>query len=157
MDNDEYYQDFNEIQINNPNNNINNSNDLDLKLNLIIKLLEDNLSKMNEEILDIRCAMTNMETSITGLSEKLINQNIKLSDLLVPKTIEKKDMYYKIIDNSIYVYGPGTYTNKGILKENGEWDADSKSWKMNINVYKLLQLFPEIQNKSIKSNYMIKE
>jgi hypothetical protein len=120
----------------------NTEDDINEKLNLII-------SKIN-----------NLEKTYVSINADLINQNIKISELLNGKLKEPefnypdnsnlnedkvKELYYFIKNEQFVVYGPGTFDNKDKLKTCGTWNSLNKSWDLIISSKDdLVQKFPNI-------------
>jgi hypothetical protein len=150
------YQDFTEPWPESPNeeeqeeiqNNLLDNN-LELKMNVTITMLETKFNTLFEENKEIKESIKQLEKTILSLNEKLISQNIKLSDSLVSKVDkpeEKKDMFYKIDEsNNIFISGPGTFGNKYILKTYSDWDPSAKSWKLTCSLKKIKEIFPDIK------------
>lgn len=126
-----------------------NNNNLDIKMNIAITMLETKFNTLFEENKEIKESIKQLEKTILSLNEKLISQNIKLSDSLVSKVDkpeEKKDMFYKIDENNnIFVSGPGTFGNKSILKTYADWDPNTKSWKLTCSLQKIKEIFSDIK------------
>ena len=126
-----------------------NCNNLDIKMNIALTMLETKFNTLFEENKEIKESIKQLEKTILSLNEKLISQNIKLSDSLVSKVDkpeEKKDMFYKIDEsNNIFVSGPGTFGNKSILKTYADWDPNTKSWKLTCSLQKIKEIFSDIK------------
>lgn len=126
-----------------------NNNNLDIKMNIAITMLETKFNTLFEENKEIKESIKQLEKTILSLNEKLISQNIKLSDSLVSKVDkpeEKKDMFYKIDENNnIFISGPGTFGNKSILKTYADWDPNTKSWKLTCSLQKIKEIFSDIK------------
>ena len=103
----------------------------------------------------------NLEKTYISINKDLINQNIKMSELLNGKlkepefdaehNLEKKDkeLFYYENNGKIIVYGSGTYENRPILKQYGEWNSFNKTWDLIIDKNELLIKFPNIIYKNI--------
>jgi len=122
------------------------NDELNNKLDLILKSLNENTSKLN-----------NIEQGLLSINTDLIEQNIKFSNTLlgtvpipaeIVSTVEK-ELYYSETNGRIIAHGPGTFDNKDKLKSNGQWDQFKKSWNMNITRAELLTMFPNIINKQL--------
>ena len=111
-------------------------------------------------IYDIFKKIETLEATLVTINADLIKQNIKLSEAALGKLPEpeeivvntptepkQKELYYTIKNERVCVFGPGTFDNKSVLKENGEWDSINKSWKLRITIEKTKELFPNILEK----------
>ena len=129
----------------------------------------DNLEKNNALNLE------KIEKGLLSINTDLINQNIKMSDIAFGKLPEPsplpnengsnnsdnssnnsdnssnensiKELYFYEQNNSLIVYGPGTYDNKDKLKKFGEWNGINKNWKLTISRETLFQEFKNITEK----------
>jgi hypothetical protein len=122
----------------------------------------------NQEILlnKILEKLDKIEKTYVSINADLINQNIKMSELINGKLKEpnfeipensiqqntenlnkEKELYYYENNDKIIVYGPGTFNNRPILKQFGEWNSNNKSWDLNIELNILLEKFPKIIQK----------
>lgn len=107
-----------------------------------------------------------IEKTYVSINADLINQNIKISELLNGKLKEpdyeisenlnkEKELYYYENNGKIIVYGPGTFDNRPILKQYGEWNSLNKSWDLNIDLNILLEKLPKIIKKEKENNNLI--
>ena len=122
----------------------------------------------NQEILlnKILEKLDKIEKTYVSINADLINQNIKMSELINGKLKEpnfeipenstqanlensnkEKELYYYENNDKIIVYGPGTFDNRPILKQFGEWNSNNKSWYLDIELNVLLEKFPKIIKK----------
>lgn len=111
-----------------------------------------------------------IEKTYVSLNADLINQNIKMSEILngklkepdfeIPESstqqnadnfIKEKELYYYENNGKIIVYGPGTFDNKPTLKQFGEWNSFNKSWDLTIDLNILLEKLPKIIKKEKNS------
>jgi hypothetical protein len=120
------------------------------------------------KLMEILEKIDNMEKTYVSINSDLITQNIKMCELINGKLKEpdfpvsnsgtddktdssdnnkKKDLYYFEKNGKIVVYGPGTYDNRPILKQYGEWDGFNKAWNLIIEKEILLQKLPNIIEK----------
>lgn len=107
-----------------------------------------------------------IEKTYVSMNADLINQNIKMSELLNGKLKEpdfempdssnqqnsdnsnkEKELYYYENNGKIIVYGPGTFDNRPTLKQYGEWNSFNKSWDLTIDLNILLEKLPKIIKK----------
>lgn len=112
--------------------------------------------------------LNKMESTFISINADLINQNIKMSEIINGKLKEpnlnthetkntpndnntqnviNKELYYYENNGKIIVYGPGTYDNRPILKDYGDWNSFNKSWDLNIDINILLDKLPKIIKK----------
>ena len=111
-----------------------------------------------------------MEKTFVSMNVDLINQNIKMSELLNGKLKEpdfempdssnqqncenlnkEKELFYYENNGKIIVYGPGTFDNRPILKQYGDWNSFNKSWDLTIDLNILLEKLPKIIKKEKNS------
>lgn len=111
-----------------------------------------------------------IEKTFVSMNADLINQNIKMSELLNGKLKEpdfempdssnqqnsensnkEKELYYYENNGKIIVYGPGTFDNRPTLKQYGEWNSFNKSWDLTIDLNILLEKLPKIIKKEKSS------
>lgn len=108
-----------------------------------------------------------IEKTFVSMNADLINQNIKMSELLNGKLKEpdfempdsssnqqnsensnkEKELYYYENNGKIIVYGPGTFDNRPILKQYGDWNSFNKSWDLTVDLNILLEKLPKIIKK----------
>lgn len=115
-----------------------------------------------------------IEKTFVSMNADLINQNIKMSELLNGKLKEpdfempdssnqqksensnkEKELYYYENNRKIIVYGPGTFDNKPILKQYGEWNSFNKSWDLTVDLNILLEKLPKIIKKEKEKSNLI--
>ena len=107
------------------------------------------------------------EKTFVSINTDLINQNIKMSELLNGKLKEpdfempdsssnqqnsensnkEKELYYYENNGKIIVYGPGTFDNRPTLKQYGDWNSFNKSWDLTVDLNILLEKLPKIIKK----------
>ena len=111
-----------------------------------------------------------IEKTFVSMNADLINQNIKMSELLNGKLKEpdfempdssnqknsensnkEKELYYYENNGKIIVYGPGTFDNRPTLKQYGDWNSFNKSWDLTIDLNILLEKLPKIIKKEKNS------
>ena len=114
-----------------------------------------------------------IEKTFVSMNADLINQNIKMSELLNGKLKEpdfempdssnqqnsensntsnkEKELYYYENNEKIIVYGPGTFDNRPTLKQYGEWNSFNKSWDLTVDLNILLEKLPKIIKKEKSS------
>lgn len=111
-----------------------------------------------------------IEKTYVSINADLINQNIKMSELLNGKLKEpdfemqdssnqqnsensnkEKELYYYENNGKIIVYGPGTFDNRPTLKQYGDWNSFNKSWDLTIDLNILLEKLPKIIKKEKNS------
>lgn len=111
-----------------------------------------------------------IEKTFVSMNADLINQNIKMSELLNGKLKEpdfempdnsnqqnsensnkEKELYYYENNGKIIVYGPGTFDNRPTLKQYGEWNSFNKSWDLTVDLNILLEKLPKIIKKEKNS------
>ena len=107
-----------------------------------------------------------IEKTFVSMNADLINQNIKMSELLNGKLKEpnfempdssnqqnsensnkEKELYYYENNGKIVVYGPGTFDNRPTLKQYGNWNSFNKSWDLTVDLNILLEKLPKIIKK----------
>lgn len=111
------------------------------------------------------------EKTFVSINTDLINQNIKMSELLNGKLKEpdfempdsssnqqnsensnkEKELYYYENNGKIIVYGPGTFDNRPTLKQYGDWNSFNKSWDLTVDLNILLEKLPKIIKKEKNS------
>lgn len=111
-----------------------------------------------------------IEKTYVSMNADLINQNIKMSELLNGKLKEpdfempdssnqqnsensnkEKELYYYENNGKIIVYGPGTFDNRPTLKQYGDWNSFNKSWDLTVELNILLEKLPKIIKKEKNS------
>ena len=111
-----------------------------------------------------------IEKTFVSMNADLINQNIKMSELLNGKLKEpdfempdssnqqnsdnsnkEKELYYYENNEKIIVYGPGTFDNRPTLKQYGDWNSFNKSWDLAVDLNILLEKLPKIIKKEKSS------
>ena len=111
-----------------------------------------------------------IEKTFVSMNTDLINQNIKMSELLNGKLKEpdfempdssnqqnsdnsnkEKELYYYENNGKIIVYGPGTFDNRPTLKQYGDWNSFNKSWDLTVDLNILLEKLPKIIKKEKSS------
>lgn len=112
-----------------------------------------------------------IEKTFVSMNADLINQNIKMSELLNGKLKEpdfempdsssnqqnsensnkEKELYYYENNGKIIVYGPGTFDYRPTLKQYGDWNSFNKSWDLTIDLNILLEKLPKIIKKEKNS------
>ena len=127
------------------------------------------ISTLFNKMDDILIKIQNLEKTYVSINAELIAQNIRMSESLLGKLPEpefempnnikesnesneskepkEKPLFYYEINNKIIVYGPGTYDNRPILKQHGEWNSINKTWDLTISMEQLLEKFPNITEK----------
>ena len=118
--------------------------------------------------------INNIEKTFVSINADLINQNIKMSELLNGKLKEpdfempdcsnqqnsensnkEKELFYYESNGKIIVYGPGTFDNRPTLKQYGDWNSFNKSWDLNVDLDTLLEKLPKIIKKEKEKNNLI--
>lgn len=133
---------------------------------------KSNDSTISQQILlsKILDKLDNMEKTFVSMNADLINQNIKMSELLNGKLKEpdfempdssnqqnsensnkEKELYYYENNGKIIVHGPGTFDNRPTLKQFGDWNSFNKSWDLNVDLNILLEKLPKIIKKEKNS------
>lgn len=137
-------------------------------------MLEENtIEKLENSVLSQQTLLTQIlekldkiEKTFVSMNADLINQNIKMSELLNGKLKEpefempnssnqqnsensnkEKELYYYENNGKIIVYGPGTFDNRPILKQYGDWNSFNKSWDLTIDLSILFEKLPKIIKK----------
>lgn len=137
---------------------MNESNKINDLLENDKKLLNSEMLKLINKILE---RLDNIEKTYVSINADLINQNIKMSEILNGKLKEPhspniennnnnnviKELYFYELNNKVIVYGPGTFDNKPILKQYGEWNSFNKSWDLTLDLEILYEKFPNIIKK----------
>ena len=114
--------------------------------------------------------LNKIEKTYVSINADLINQNIKMSELLNGKLKEpdfempdssnqqnsensnkEKELYYYENNGKIIVYGPGTFDNRPTLKQYGDWNSFNKSWDLTVDLNILLEKLPKIIKKEKSS------
>jgi len=125
--------------------------------------------KLNETLTQILNKIDNLEKTYVSINADLINQNIKMCEILNGKLQEPdfempeindnkkessenseqriKELFYYEKNGKIIVHGPGTYDNRPILKQYGEWNSLNKSWDLIVSKETLLEKIPNIIEK----------
>lgn len=135
---------------------------------------------------DISNRIENIEKTYISMNSDLINQNIRMSDIVNGKLQEptspscneinktpnndiennknsennetreyKKELYYYENNGKIIVHGPGTYDNRPILRQYGEWNSANKTWDLICTIDVLKEKLPNIIEK--EKNLFISE
>lgn len=131
---------------------------------------------IQNKLIEILDKINNIEKTYVSINSDLIAQNIKMSEMLNGKLKEPefempknegngngsinysdsesstgksiKELYYFEKNGQIIVHGPGTYDNRPILKQYGEWDSFNKTWNLIVEKETLLEKLPNIIEKS---------
>lgn len=141
-------------------------------------MLEENtIEKLENSVLSQQTLLTQIlekldkiEKTFVSMNADLINQNIRMSELLNGKLKEpefempnssnqqnsensnkEKELYYYENNGKIIVYGPGTFDNRPILKQYGDWNSFNKSWDLTIDLSILFEKLPKIIKKEKNS------
>ena len=124
-----------------------------------------------QEIQKLNLRMDKFEKTHVSMNSDLINQNIKMSELLNGKLKEPefempesakskseqsdgeqrpKELFYYEKNGQFSIYGPGTFDNKTQIKSLGsaEWNSINKTWDVVTTKEKILETFPNITEKS---------
>ena len=102
--------------------------------NLNIQLNSKSSEKKHKENHDISGAKQNETQNETQNS---------LSEILT------KELYYKVFNNKVMIYGPGSYDARVIIKTLGaSWNNISKKWEGDIDIETLKEFIPNIQEQS---------
>lgn len=147
-----------------------------MMLKILEKLenLEKNIIRTNSDLINQNLTkLDNLEKTFVSMNVELINRNIIMSELLDGKLKEpnfempdnsnqqttennnpqkEKELFYYEHNNKIIVHGPGTFDNRPILKQYGEWNSFNKSWDLVIDLNILLEKLPNIIKKEKNSN-----
>jgi hypothetical protein len=130
----------------------------------------ENNAKVISLLTEILSRIEKIEKTYVSLNADLINQNIKMSEIVNGKwkepdfempdlsgtsgtsgtnenQIKQKDLFYYPINNKIVVYGPGTYDARDMIKQYGEWNKFNKCWDLIIEEQKLLEVVPYVVKK----------
>lgn len=137
----------------------------------ISSLINSQFSSQNLLLQQILDKLNNMEKTFVTINSDLINQNIKMSEIVHGKLKEpdfempstssnsgnqlndnsqknkEKELFYYESNGKIIVYGPGTFDNKPTLKQYGEWNSLNKSWDLIVDLSILLEKLPKIIKK----------
>lgn len=157
-------------------NELKDNNDF-IAVNIVPKEIIENTQQFQNEttksintlfnkIDDILNKIQHLEKIYVSMNAELIAQNIRMSESLLGKLPEpefempnnikesneskepkEKPLFYYEINNKIVVHGPGTYDNRPILKQHGEWNSINKTWDLTISMEQLLEKFPNITEK----------
>ena len=133
---------------------------------------------IQNKLIEILDKINNIEKTYVSINSDLIAQNIKMSEMLNGKLKEPefempknegngngngsindsdsesstgksiKELYYFEKNGQFIVHGPGTYDNRPILKQYGEWDSFNKTWNLIVEKETLLEKLPNIIEKS---------
>lgn len=123
-----------------------------------LSTLLDKIDTQSSIINEILNKLNSFEKTFISVNSDLIAQNIKMTESLHGKLkepnleineniIKEKELYYYEYNGKIIVYGPGTYDNRPILKEYGDWNSINKSWDITIDLEVLLEKLPKIIKK----------
>ena len=132
---------------------------------------------------DISNRIENIEKTYISMNADLINQNIRMSEIVNGKLQEpespvcneinktsdnsnasnasnetrefKKELFYYENNGKIIVYGSGTYDNRPILRQYGEWNSANKTWDLVCTIDVLKDKLPNIIEK--EKNLFINE
>jgi hypothetical protein len=140
-----------------------------------IKQLNLNFSSEQEKntniLSQILLRIDKLEKTYVSINADLINQNIKMSELLNGKLEEPefempesakskseqsegeqrtKELFYYEKNGQFAIHGPGTFDNKSQIKSLGsaEWNSINKTWDVVTTKEKILETFPNIIEKS---------
>jgi len=147
------------------NSTLNNSNEQLTQFMNVYKTSQDEHMKLLNVILN---KIDNLEKTYTSINKDLINQNIKMCEILNGKLEEpdfempnntdqqnennpskEKELFYYEKNGMFAIHGPGTFDNKHKIKSIGscEWNSFNKTWDIVTTKDKLLETFPNIINK----------
>ena len=140
----------------------------------------NNYSQILTKLDDIAKRIENIEKTYVSMNADLINQNIRMSEIVNGKLQEplnqisneinetsnnsnvsnethefKKELFYYENNGKIIVHGPGTYDNRPILKQFGEWNSTNKTWDLVCTIDILKEKLPNIIEK--EKNLFINE
>lgn len=140
-----------------------------------IKQLNLNFSSEQEKntniLSQILLRIDKLEKTYVSINADLINQNIKMSELLNGKLEEPefempesakskseqsegeqrtKELFYYEKNGQFAIHGPGTFDNKSQIKSLGsaEWNSINKTWDVVTTKEKIVETFPNIIEKS---------
>lgn len=140
-----------------------------------IKQLNLNFSSEQEKNTNILSQLLlridKLEKTYVSINADLINQNIKMSELLNGKLEEPefempesakskseqsdgeqrpKELFYYEKNGQFAIHGPGTFDNKSQIKSLGsaEWNSINKTWDVVTTKEKIVETFPNIIEKS---------
>ena len=122
------------------------------KLSVSFDIETDLFDEINSKLSYLVNKIDNLESTYVSLNTNLIEQNIKMSEIINGKLDEptfsspeaEKELYYYIKNDLIIVYGPGTFDNKSKLIKFGNWNNNNKTWDLKIEKELLLETFPSI-------------
>lgn len=152
-------------------------------------ILEQSIPQILNKLDEIVNRMNIIEKTYVSMNADLINQNIRMSEIIHGKlkepdsptnnnqcnnqsnnqnnsqnngqcnessnssnsnnteNKEEKELFYYESNNKIIVYGPGTYDNRPILRQFGEWNSANKTWDLVTTVENLIEKLPNIIQK----------
>lgn len=135
---------------------------------LYSKLHKEQISMLSE----ILTRIEKLEKTYVSINGDLINQNIKMSELIngkleepefeMPQTtndnnndnnssneIRFKELFFYEKNGQYCIYGPGTFDNKTKIKSLGsaEWNSINKTWDIVTSKEKIIEIFPNIIEK----------
>tara|TARA_E500000178_G_C17013043_1_gene751480 strand:+ start:558 stop:1031 length:474 start_codon:yes stop_codon:yes gene_type:complete len=125
------------------------------------------LKEINLKLVDLVNKIDKFENTCLSLNTNLIQQNIKMSEIVNGKLEEpqfeqekiesnkEKQLYYYNINDLVIVHGPGTFDNKSELSKYGNWNSNNKTWDLIISNDILLEKFPSIIFKNKENNQML--
>lgn len=150
------------------------------QLNLIITQISELYSKSQQEqmnmLSEILTRIEKLEKTYVSINADLINQNIKMSELLNGKLEEPefempqstisngsngsndtnsnnethvKELFFYEKNGQFSIHGPGTFDNKTQIKSLGsaEWNSINKTWDIITTREKIIETFPNIIEK----------
>ena len=129
----------------------------------------DLFEEINSKLLMLVDKIDKLEKTYVSLNSNLIEQNIKMSQLIHGKLEEPqfenptgdsdlnkvKELYYYNYNLLTIVYGPGTFDNKTELTKYGNWNNKNKTWDLVISNEVLLEKFPGIIFKEKEHNSLL--
>ena len=150
--------------------------------NIETSILEQSIPQILNKLDEIVNRMNIIEKTYVSMNADLINQNIRMSEIIHGKlkepdtpinnnqsnsqnnnqsnnqsnensnnnnteNKEEKELFYYESNNKIIVYGPGTYDNRPILRQFGEWNSANKTWDLVTTVENLIEKLPNIIQK----------